>query len=80
MTIVNPTATWSAGVATSTKECPVQCHKGHVKVAWGASAPASVDDGFELGPGEAIVLPVSQTFYYVAARGTEPTLFYELFQ
>tara|TARA_R110000851_G_scaffold174949_1_gene321152 strand:+ start:5330 stop:5572 length:243 start_codon:yes stop_codon:yes gene_type:complete len=80
MVVVNPAATWSAGIATTTHETPLQCHGGHVRVAWGASAPASVLDGFELSKGEALVLPAGQTFYHVASRGGEPTLFYELFQ
>ena len=79
MTLVLPSSSWSSGISTGARDMPIQCHAGYVKIAWGASAPASTDDGFELGPGDVIVLPSGQTFYHVASRETNPTLFYEGF-
>lgn len=80
MTLVAPGASWSPGISTGAREQPIQCLAGYVKIAWGiAGAPPSTDDGFELGPGDPLVLPAGQTWYHVASRGTNPTLFYKGF-
>lgn len=86
MTIVTPTTSWSGGIATGTKECPVQCQAGYVLINWGSGgAPSSTLDGLELGPGETMVIPAGQTWYHTISStegrpGTTPRVFYELFE
>ena len=80
MTLAAPSTSWSGGISTGSFDMPVQCRAGFAVISWrSAGAPASTNDGLELGPGDIFVVPAGQTWYHVAARGTQPTLFYEGF-
>lgn len=79
MTQVTAAATWSAAVGPTTNDCPVQCQEGFARISWAGGTPASVFDGFLLGPGESIVLPAGSSFYYVNASPSDhPAVLYYL--
>lgn len=80
MTQVTTGSAWSAAIGPTTFDCPIQCQEGFARITWKSGAdPATVFDGFLLGPGESLVLPAGSSWKHVNASPSDtPAVLYYL--
>lgn len=73
------TTSWSSAIGPLAFATPFQCRKGFVFVSWAASAPATIQDGLMLGPGDVIVVPAGNSVRLARNASVDHELYYESF-
>lgn len=77
--VTNLTSAWSSAIGPLAFGTPFQCRKGFVFISWAASAPASIEGGVLMAPGDVIVVPAGNSVRLAVNDSSDHEVVYESF-